>query len=582
MRANDLAERPGIALGPSKSASHCAIIKRVKGFLATVGLPTLRAPAPPRFVLRGRSWRAAIAQLLVSTPLHAALIALGVLLRIVRYASDRSLWLDESYLALNLTNRSYSGLLGTLDFGQGGPAGFLLLEKLAVDVLGDSEHALRLLPFLAGVASLLLFYAVARRLLTPVAVPFALLLFAVGHPFLAYAAMVKQYAVDVAVALALVYLFLRLVDRPHLGARSIAILTLAGAAAVWLSHPAAFVLAGVGAGLVAVMLLRRDRGGLLALGIPFVAWLASFGAMFMLTLREYEDLARVTTWSSTLHGSPHRNIYVMFRDSNLRLLHWAADGLAPVLALLGAVSLWANPRQRPAFVVGGTMLAATLAAGYLGKYGAGQRFILFLLPFGILCLAEGAVRVFRALPRDLAAVFAAVVGAVVLAPPLADAGRKLVQPPKPEDVKPVLAYLANRWHDGDTLYVSKGAQYALRYYLECSECAGVPPTLRVALQVRPRNGPRQQTPALVSETANIVIGREYEAEDLYRLVGRTRVWALYTHYFPLSEERVLRPFGELGWQLECSPIHDKAFVCLYNLAPQHGDRAFGRRSPPAG
>ena len=169
-------------------------MRRVKAFRATVGPPTLRAPAPPGLLLRGRSWRAAVAQLLASTPLHAALIGLGIVARVARYASDRSLWLDESYLALNLMNRSYSELLGTLDFGQGGPAGFLLLEKLAVDALGDSERALRLLPFLAGVASLCLFYAIARRLLTPVAVPIALLPFAVGYPFLTYAGMVKQYA----------------------------------------------------------------------------------------------------------------------------------------------------------------------------------------------------------------------------------------------------------------------------------------------------------------------------------------------------------------------------------------------------
>jgi hypothetical protein len=550
---------------------------RVKGFLATVGLPTLRAPAPPRLVLRGRGWRAAIEQLLVSTPLHAGLIAIGIVARVARYVSDRSLWLDESYIALNLMNRSYSGLLGTLDFGQGGPAGLLLLQKLVVDVLGDSEYALRLVPFLAGVASLFLFYGVARRLLTPVAVPFALLLFAVGYPFVIYAGMVKQYGVDVAVALALLYLFLRLVDRPSFGVRSGVILTLAGAAAVWLSHPAAFVLAGVGAGAVAVMLLRGDRRGLLALSLPFAAWLASFGAMFVLTLREYEDLAQATTWYSNLHGSPHRNVYVMFRDANLRLLHWAADGLAPVLALLGAVSLWANPRQRPRLVAGATMLAATLAAGYLGKYAVGQRFILFLVPLGLMCLAEGAVRVVRALPRDLAATFAVVVGAVVLAPPLADASRNLARQYKPEDVKPVLAYLATRWQDGDALYVSGGAQYALRYYLECSDCAGVPTKLRAVLRVRPRNGPRQETPALVSETRHVVIGRivgpadtRFRPLDIDRFAGRTRVWALFTHYFPLTEEGVLKPLTELGREIECSPVHTRAFACLYDLAPRPG------------
>lgn len=548
---------------------------RVKSFLATVGDSALRAPVRPRIVVSFGDWRATLAQLLVSTRFHAGLLAIGVVVRVARFFSDRSLWLDESYLALNFMNRSYSGLLGTLDFGQGGPAGFLLMEKLVVDVLGDSELALRLIPCVAGIASLFLFYGVARRLLTPLAVPLALLIFAVGNPFVLYGGMVKQYSVDVAVALALLYLFLRVFEQPQFGARSALILTFAGVTAVWLSHPAAFVLAGVGAGAVTVMLLRGDRRGLVALSIPFAAWLASFGAMFLLTLREFRELGEATTWYTSERGSPHRNVYVMFGDSNLRLLHWAANGLAPVVALLGAVSMWATPRQRPRVVAGAVMLLTTLAAGYLGKYPAGQRFILFLLPLALLCLAEGVVRLISVLPRDLAATFAVVVAVVVVVPPLEVAVRDFLRPPKAEHIKPVLAYLGDRWQKGDSLYVSHGAQYALRYYLECSDCQGLPQQLRPILDVRPQSGPGQYTPALVSQTRQVVIGRarpigpdHHLPLDIDRLAGRPRVWALFTHYFPQTEKSVLTPIEELGRQLECSPAYDKAFVCLYDLTPR--------------
>src|SRR2546430_17722328 len=58
-----------------------------------------------------------------------AIVVLGIVLRTIRYFSDRSLWLDESYLALNVLGRSYSQLSGSLDFNQGAPVGFLYLEK---------------------------------------------------------------------------------------------------------------------------------------------------------------------------------------------------------------------------------------------------------------------------------------------------------------------------------------------------------------------------------------------------------------------------------------------------------------------
>ena len=56
-------------------------------------------------------------------------VVVGALLRLERYLSNRSLWLDESLLALNLREKSLHGVLGTLDYNQSAPAGFLVIEK---------------------------------------------------------------------------------------------------------------------------------------------------------------------------------------------------------------------------------------------------------------------------------------------------------------------------------------------------------------------------------------------------------------------------------------------------------------------
>ena len=75
----------------------------------------------------------------------AALILLGVALRLRQYLALRSFWLDEAMLALNIVGRSFSGLLKPLDYNQGGPVGFLLAEKMVVNLLGNSELSLRLI-----------------------------------------------------------------------------------------------------------------------------------------------------------------------------------------------------------------------------------------------------------------------------------------------------------------------------------------------------------------------------------------------------------------------------------------------------
>ena len=83
------------------------------------------------------------------------------------------------------------------------PVGWLLAEKAAITVLGDGELALRLVPLLASLAALPLFAAVARRTLEPRAVVLSLALFALSPTVIFYAAQVKPYASDIAVALLL-------------------------------------------------------------------------------------------------------------------------------------------------------------------------------------------------------------------------------------------------------------------------------------------------------------------------------------------------------------------------------------------
>jgi uncharacterized membrane protein len=184
-------------------------------------------------------------------------MGLGGALRFAQYLANRSLWLDEAFLALNVVQRPFSQLLQPLDDEQVAPIAYLLAEKLAVITPGDNEYALRLFPCLAGIAALLLFYAVAKSCLAPKGLLISLVLFAVSGPLSYYSSEVKQYSSDVTVALLLYFLVLRYVERGELSGRSAVLLGTGGAIAIWFSHPAIFVLAGIGASLA---LLRLAKG----------------------------------------------------------------------------------------------------------------------------------------------------------------------------------------------------------------------------------------------------------------------------------------------------------------------------------
>ena len=173
------------------------------------------------------------------------LIAVGAALRIAHYASNRSLWIDEAMLAPNIIDRSVWDVFAPLHNYQGCPPGFLVLARLAVAAFGRKELALRLVPLLSGLLSLYLFWVLARRWLAAKGALFALGLFAIAGTLVYYSAEAKQYSTDVLCAVAL-YLVVTRYMRDGPTVRVLGMLAVTGAVAIWVSHPAAFILAGVG------------------------------------------------------------------------------------------------------------------------------------------------------------------------------------------------------------------------------------------------------------------------------------------------------------------------------------------------
>ena len=136
------------------------------------------------------------------------IILIGLALRLRQYLSGRSLWLDEAMLALNIVQRDFGGLLKPLDYDQGAPLGFLMLEKLTTSLLGNGELTLRLPSVIAGCLALLFFYLLLKRFLSPVGLLPALALFAISEQLIYYASELKQYTFDVFILLGLLLIFL--------------------------------------------------------------------------------------------------------------------------------------------------------------------------------------------------------------------------------------------------------------------------------------------------------------------------------------------------------------------------------------
>jgi hypothetical protein len=480
------------------------------------------------------------------------LIGFGVLLRLLQYLANRSLWLDEARLVLNIVNRSFIELLQPLDYSQGAPIGFLMLAKLSVCAFGNNEYALRLIPLLFGIIALPLFHAVAKRCLKPKAVPIALGLFAISDSLIYYSSEAKQYAVDVAVALLLSLLAIACLDRKRLTMPSIMLLGVTGAAAIWFSHPATFVLAGVGLVLIFFSLGKNKGEKIGRLSIVFLLWATSFVVSYFIILRNLSHNALLLNyWDGG---------FMPFPPSSLSDIKWfihtffaifenpvglSFSGLAALVFLVGCRAHWEE--SKPQFMILAAPIFFALIASALHKYPFSGRMLLFAVPAALLFIAAGVEKVSEQTAR-YSMIGITLVG-LLFFHPLWSASNAIVKPRTNEEIRPVMIYLMEHWQNDDGLYLYHNAAHPFQYYAK-------------------RYG---------FDRNNYIIGvnsrhnwKSY-FDDLDKLLGNKRVWILFSHVYnwdSIDEEKLfLFHLDRIGTRLDAY-ASDGAAVYLYDLSLQ--------------
>ena len=211
-----------------------------------------------------------------------AFIALGIVVRLIRYLLQFPLWPDEAYLAHNYLDRGYLDLTKPLDFIQIAPLLYLWVQETFVKVFGFSEYSLRLYSLLCGVGGLFLFRCLAGRLLQGTAFLVTVATFAVAYPLIRHAAEAKPYGSDVFVTLVLLTLTVEWCRRPRSLGWWLA-LTLAMPVAELMSYPAVFIGGGIFATMATVLWRRGSWQDWLRWGISGTVLCAGFAALFAIS-----------------------------------------------------------------------------------------------------------------------------------------------------------------------------------------------------------------------------------------------------------------------------------------------------------
>jgi hypothetical protein len=320
------------------------------------------------------------------------------------------------------------------------------------------------------------------------------------------------------------------------------VFTVIGAISVWFSHPAVFVLAGMGGVLIITHLGGNRIGIVVRLSIAFVIAALSFAISYFLFVRNMASNRYLRDyWSSSFMPFPPaflsqaRWLLATFLQIFQNPVTVGLPGLGAFLFLVGSIVMFVYARQR--FFVLGSPILLTLVASALRLYPFGDRLILFLAPVFLLFIAEGLVQL-AGRTRQMTILIGIVALAIIFFHPVLSFGKALVRPRTREEIKPVLDYINRYRKDQDVIYVYYGAQPAFEFYAPNYNL-----THNILIGVRSRAAP------------------ENYSHDLERLRGQVHVWFLFTHIY--------------NWQKT-----DEEIIYLNNL-DRMGSRRASFRSPGA-
>jgi hypothetical protein len=373
--------RDALAIGLVLALLAIALTWRVGGW------PTLRDEsrrlANRLAAAAARAWRPA-SRLPAITP-AVAIAVTAIALDIRQWAYARPLWFDEEAILLNVRDRSWSGLGGSLWLGQAAPFGWLVAERAALVTLGTGELAVRLLPLLFGLATIAAALWIGARWMGALGAAVLVLLCAFGPLVSHFVFEAKQYSADTFAAAWLPAVAVWATEGHDVERRTRRALVwwIAAAVGQMMANGALLVAPGCALFLGASILRRDGRRAAFVFALSGIVFLAALGLHDVVSLRATRQSRYLYEyWSNEI---PPASMGIVERA------RWIADRL-PALALDPAGTAWTamlwvcaaaglalggRPALGLAFAT--APLSAFLFAGFrvVPLY---QRFVLWIVP----------------------------------------------------------------------------------------------------------------------------------------------------------------------------------------------------------
>ena len=395
-----------------------------------------------------------------------ACIYLSIVLSLINFFFNRSLWLDEAALALNIVEKDIISLLRPLDFNQVAPIGFLLIEKIVSGLFGYSDWSLRVIPLVSYLISIYVFYlfslkATKDQLIATVATAF----YCSSYFVLYYSSEVKQYMTDSLLSLLTVFSVIRIVEDNS--TKNSTFLLLMGVLGVWFSNVSIIVLFPAGLYYLhhTITVTRKYIQTFLIL----FAWSFSFAIYFFLFIHQHPTKEMmVEFWE--FHGAfIHSNIlsanfWIQLIDKFERyfsLLGFKKFSLAIIpFFIVGVLTTYRLGKNYLFLMIFPLLLHLALA--YLKLYPFQTRLTLYMIPFLIILSVTGIVKTVQYLKLDSSKFFMPII-LIPIVLNLVLLGLRGF-PIENEEIKRSMRFIDENITKGDCVYVYDGSLLAFTFY----------------------------------------------------------------------------------------------------------------------
>ena len=440
---------------------------------------------------------------------------------------ERSLWLDEAWVANAITKTSGSELIKS---SLTAPLFFVFSTHFIISLFRNNKFFLRLLPCLFGIGTLIIFYLIMRKHAGKTATLLSLLMLSFSYNFVHYSQELKQYTGAMFFTILLVYSCERVVIFNKTGGWvALLFLSIIG---VGFDHSIFFIIPTVFLALFISFPFSQSWKKLLGYGCIVSA---SSVLLFLLHIRHQISQNIDSIQSYWLPYYPKLSSLPTFIEWLLSSIKKIFDFFSlpyfplSLIIIIAGLSLYYKRSHKRFLVYILLPLILVLGASFLQRYPfGGSRLMLFVLPLLYLSWGKGLDFIFMKLGRSRLFLPLLVAVIFLVVSPVSNFVEMAKNPLRLEEMRPLLREMQTHVKSQDKIYVYYGAVEAFKYYYKTKHYSMI-------------------------DTKNIIWGNPHRDEisryaaDLEKHLRKNmRIWIIFSHYWENERASIIHYLNQQG------------------------------------